>query len=199
VWVVYHKATKQIVGLTPNTDLDVDRDGAVNEIVDGLLNKSAVQEYDAILVQEKEKAADYMAVFPDKLILTEGGGGLRVVIREPESFSLHVTCDAKQKHPVDKIPMIPSDGTSFTTITIQKIDERSAPQRGEGHNDTLYLRTDYGTIRDVQGDTELGEIQLKNGRASIRLVSEPIKRVATVQIMSTDPKLPSVDFRVAFS
>jgi hypothetical protein len=199
VWVVYHKATNNIVGLTPNTDLDVDKEKALTEIVDGLLLKSPVHEYDAILVQEKDKAAEYMSAFPGKLQLTEGDGGPRIVIREPESFSLHVTCDAPQKHPVDKIPMIPSDGTSFTTITVQKVDERSVPQRGEGQNDTLYLRTDYGTIRDVQGDAELGEIQLKNGRASMRLVSEPIKRVATVQILSADPKLPSADFRVAFA
>jgi hypothetical protein len=198
VWVVYQKATKKIVGLTPNTDLDVDKERAVSEIVDGLLVKTAIQEYDAILVQEREKAADYMAVFPDKLILTEGTGGLRVIIREPESFSLHVSCDAPEKHPVDGIPMISGDGTSYTTITIQKIDERKVPQRGEAQNDTLYLRTDHGAIRDVQGDAELGSVQLKNGRAAIRLFSEPIKRVATVQVMSTDPKLPSVDFRVAF-
>lgn len=199
MWVVYQKATKKIVGLTPNTDLDVDKEKALNEIVDGLLVKSAVQEYDAILVQEKEKAADYMAVFPEKLTLTEGTGSLRITIREPESFSLSVTCDAPDKHPVDNIPTIPGDGTSYTTITIQKIDERSVRQKGEAQNDTLYLRTNHGVIRDVQSDTELGSIQLKNGRASIRLVSEPIKRVATVQIMSTDPKMPGVDFRVAFT
>jgi hypothetical protein len=199
VWVVYQKGTKKIVGLTPNTDLDVEKEKAVNEIVDGLLVKTAVHEYDAILVQEKDKAADYMAAFPDKLILTEGTGGLRVTIREPESFSLHVTSDAPEKHPVDQIPMIPGDGTSYTTITIQKIDERKVPQRGEAQNDTLYLRTNHGVIRDVQGDTELGSVQLKNGKASIRLFSEPIKRVATVRIMSTDPKLPGVDFPVAFT
>jgi hypothetical protein len=199
VWVVYQKETKKIVGLTPNTDVDVDKEKAVNEIVEGLLVKSAVQEYDAILVQEKEKAADYMAVFPEKLILTGSAGALRISIREPESFRLSVTCDAKERHPVDKIPTIPGDGTSFTTITIQKVDERSVRQLGEAQNDTLYLRTNHGVIRDVQDDTELGSIQLKNGRASFRLFSEPIKRVATVQIMSTDSTLPSVDFRVAFT
>jgi hypothetical protein len=198
MWVVYHKPTKEIVGLTPNTDLDVDRDRAVNETVEGLLKQLPIQEYDAILVQEKDKAADYMAVFPEKLMLTEGEGGLRVVIREPERFSLYVTCDSPNRHPVDRIPTIPGDGTSFTTITIQKIDERSVPQRGEGDNETVYLRTNYGTLRDMQSDTEIGSIQLKNGRAQMRLKSESIKRVANVQIMSADPKLPSADFAVAF-
>ena len=198
MWVVYHKPTKEIVGLTPNTDLDVDKDRAVNETVEGLLKKQPVQEYDAILVQEKDKAADYMAVFPEKLVLTEGEGGPRVVIREPERLKLHVICDSPNRHPVDRIPTIPGDGTSSTTITIQKVDERGVPQRGEAENDTLYLRTNYGTLRDIQSDTELGSIQLRNGRAQMRLVSESIKRLATVQIMSTDPKLPGVDFRVAF-
>ena len=198
MWVVYHKDTKQIVGLTPNADLDVDKDSAVTEIVDGLLSKSPVQEYDAILVRETDKAAEYMTAFPEKLMLNQGDGGLRIVIREPERFSLHVMCDSPNRHPVDRIPTIPGDGTSYTTITIQKIDERSVPQRGEAQNDTLYLRTDYGILRDIQSDTEIGSIQLRNGHAQMRLVSESIKRVATVQILSTDPQLPSVDFRVAF-
>ena len=140
-------------------------------------------------MQEKDKAADYMAVFPEKLVLTEGeGGALRLAIREPERFSLHVICDSPDRHPVDRIATIPGDGTSYTTINIQKIDERGVPQRGEAENDTLYLRTNYGTLRDIQGDTELGSIQLRNGRAQMRLVSESIKRVATVQIMSADPE-----------
>lgn len=199
MWVVYHKPTKEIVGLTPNTDLDVEKDRAVNETVDGLLKKLPVQEYDAILVQEKDKAADYMSGFPGKLMLTEGDdGALRLTIREPERFSLHVTCDSPDRHPVDRIATIPGDGTAFTTLTIQKIDERNVPQRGEAENETLYLRTNYGMLRDIQSDTEIGSIQLRNGRAQLRLVSESIKRVATVQIMSTNPELPSVDFRVAF-
>jgi hypothetical protein len=198
MWVVYHKPTKEIVGLTPNTDLDVEKERAINETVDGLMKKLPVQEYDAVLVQEKDKAADFMAAFPEKLVLSEGEGGFRVVIREPERFSLHVICDSPDRHPVDRIATIPGDGKSYTTITIQKIDERSVPQRGEAQNDTLYLRTTYGTLRDVESDTEIGSIQLRNGRAQMRLKSEPIKRVATVQIMSADPKLPSVEFRVAF-
>lgn len=199
MWVVYHKPTKEIVGLTPNTDLDVEKDRAVNETVDGLMKRLPVQEYDAILVQEKDKAADYMAGFPEKLVLTEGeGGALRLAIREPERFSLHVICDSPDRHPVDRIATIAGDGTSYTTITIQKIDERGVPQRGEAENDTLYLRTNYGALRDIQSNTEIGSIQLRNGRAQMRLVSESIKRVATVQIMSANPKLPSVEFRVAF-
>jgi hypothetical protein len=198
MWVVYHTPTREIVGLTPNTDLDVEKDRAINETVDGLMKKLPVQEYDAVLVQEKDKAADFMAAFPEKLVLNEGEGGLRLVIREPERFRLHVICDSPDRHPVDRIATIPGDGKSYTTITIQKIDERSVPQRGEAQNDTLYLRTTYGTLRDIESDTEIGSIQLRNGGARMRLLSEPIKRMATVQIMSADPNLPSVDFRVAF-
>src|SRR5262245_33067318 len=137
MWVVYHKATKKIVGLTANTAIDVDKNTALNTIVQGLIEKAPVTEYDAILVKDPEYAADYMAVFPDKLALAEGKEGLRVVIREPEVFSFHVTCDALEKHPVDRIPTIPGDGKSFTTITIQKIDERTAAQRAERDNDVL--------------------------------------------------------------
>ena len=112
MWVVYHKPTREIVGLTPNTDLDVEKERAINETVEGLLKKLPVQEYDAVLVQEKDKAADFMAAFPEKLVLIEGEGGARLVIREPERFSLHVICDSPDRHPVDRIPTIPGDGTS---------------------------------------------------------------------------------------
>jgi hypothetical protein len=199
VWVVYRKATKQVVGLTANTAIDVDKSTALNAIVEGLLEKKPIQEYDAILVQDLEQASDYMAAFPDKLVLGKGKGGLRVVIREPEAFSLHVTCDAPDRHPVDRIPTIPGDGQSFTTLTIQVIDERSVAQRAERHRDVLYLRTDHGTLRDSQGVNDISSVQLQNGSAAIRLVSGQIKRVATVQILSADQSVRSADFRVEFT
>ncbi len=199
MWIVYHKPSKTIAGLTANAERDIDKDAAVNEVVQGLVAKKDIREYDAILVQDRDKAAVFMAAFPRKLLLAEGEGGLRPVIREPESFRLHITCDAPNRHPVDRIAVIPGDGTSFTTISLQKVDERNKMQRADTDNETLYLRSDHGSIRDVTGEREINSIQLRNGKAVIRLVSEPIKRVATVQILSADPGLPSSSYRVEFA
>jgi hypothetical protein len=199
MWVVYHKPSRNVAGLTANAERDLDKDTALNEVVQGLLEKDALQSYDAILVQDQDKAAEYLTAFPGKLFLAQNeDGSLRPVIREPEKFSLWISCDAPKKHPVDRIPMIAGDGTSFTTITIKKIDERSTLQRGERHNNVLYLRTDHGSIWDATGAKEIGSVQLQDGQAAIRLVSEPIKRVATVQMLTVDPDLPSTTYRVEF-
>ena len=118
--------------------------------------------------------------------------------RPQAKCSLHVTA-TPDRHPVDRIATIPGDGQSFTTLTIQVIDERNVAQLTERHRDVLYLRTDHGTLRDSQGVNEISSVQLQNGSAAIRLVSGQIKRVATVQILSADPSIRSVDFRVEFT
>ncbi|UCF92835.1 MAG: hypothetical protein JSW39_01370 [Desulfobacterales bacterium] len=198
MWVVYHRGERRIVGLTADADIDADKEMAVAEVVQGLIVKSDIAEYDAILVRDREKAMDYMAAFPNKLALTEGTAGLKVVIREPEAFALYVTCDAPDKHPVDGIPEIRADGKAYTTISIQKINERFKAQRGPQDNDLLYLRTDYGSLRNAGGTKQINSIKLKKGHATLRLVSEPFRRVATVQIISAKPDLPGAFIRVEF-
>jgi hypothetical protein len=83
-------------------------------------------------------------------------------------------------HPVDGIPEIPTDGSSFTTITVQKVDERWQPQTDRNDTDLLYLRADYGTLRSADGAEEIRTIKLEKGQATLRLVSEKARRVATV-------------------
>jgi hypothetical protein len=198
MWVVYHKGERKIVGLTANTDIDLDKATALAEVVHGLIDRRDLAEYDAVQIRDHEQATDYMANYPNRLALTEAAGGLRVVIREPEVFSLYLTCDAPDKHPVDGIPEIAADGKSHTTISIQKIDERYKIQRGPQHNDLLYLRTNYGIIRNAGGTKDISSIKLKNGEAKFRLLSESVKRVATVQIMSAKRDLPEAFMRVEF-
>lgn len=198
MWVVYHQETHKIVGLTANTDIDMDRQTALTGIVDGLVDRHDVSEYDAIQVTDRDKAALYMDHYPKKLALVEGAEGLKLTIREPERFALYLTCDAPDQHPVDGIPEIAADGKSYTTITIQKIDERHKLQRGSAHNDRLYLRTNHGVLRDAKGTEDISFVELKEGKASVRLVSERLKRVATVQVMSADQKLADAFINIEF-
>ncbi len=72
------------------------------------------------------------------------------------------------------------------------------PQKGDADNETLYLRTDHGIIRDEAGKEDINRVQLNKGQAKIRLFSEKLKRVATLQIISTEKYLEDAVFRVEF-
>jgi hypothetical protein len=198
MWIVYSKKDKQIVGLSPISDMDADKQTVLAETVKGLLKPGEAGDYDAVQVTEKEKADEYMAAFPEKLILTGAGKELKPTIREPEVFSLFVTTDAPDKHPVDGIPEITADGQSSALITVQKVDERNKPQKTAKDKDQFYLRTDHGIIKDAEGKKEINSIALKQGEAKFRLFSEAVKRVATLQILSAEPKLKSSTLRVEF-
>lgn len=198
MWVVYKKAELRIIGLTADCDKDLDKETALKEVVEGSIEPGEVSEYDAIQVTDKKKAYEYIEVFPDKLVLTGTTLKPKLAIREPEVFSLFITTDAPDKHPVDGIPEIPADGSSSALITIQKIDERFKPQRGTKDNDQLYLRTDHGIIRDAEGNEDINNIRLSKGKARIRLFSEKVMRVATLQIISGNPDLRDNTIRIEF-
>jgi hypothetical protein len=87
----------------------------------------------------------------DQLVLREAPlGKLHLAMEAPRRFFLLLRCDAPDVHPVDGIPEIRADGTSCTTITVQKVNERGQPSQGTSDNDLLYLRTDYGTVFDAE-------------------------------------------------
>ena len=70
--------------------------------------------------------------------------------------------------------------------------------KGEGDNEELYFRTDHGIIRDEKGEKDINKAQLQKGQVSIRLFSQTLKRVATVQIISPAPHLGDAFIRVEF-
>lgn len=198
MWIIYLKADKKIVGLSPDSEMDLDKKAILKETIQGLVKPGKPEEYDAIQVKEKEKAIEYMAAFPDKLALTGEGANLKPVIREPECFSLYVTVDAPDKSPVDGIPEIRADGQSSTLITVQKVDERNKPQKGASDNNQLYLRADHGVIKDAAGKKAISSIALKKGAVQFRLFSSSEKRVATIQVLSADLQLKGSTFQVEF-
>jgi hypothetical protein len=198
MWVVYKKVGREIIGLTGGCEYDLDKEAALQEVVEGSVNPGELDEYDAIQVTDREKVQDYMEAFPRRLVVVGTATKPKLAIREPRVFSLFITIDAPDKHPVDGIPEIPADGTSSALITLQKIDERSRPRRSTRDNDQLYLRTDHGIIRDADGEENISSIKLRKGEAKIRLFSETVKRVATVQIMSDKSDLRGNAIRIEF-
>ena len=198
MWVIYKRADRQIIGLTALGAHDPDKNTALQEIVKGTVNPGNLSEYDALHVPEESLARHFMRAFPGRLVVIGGESEPRLVVREPETFSLFIESDAPDKHPVDGIPEIAADGTSSTLITITKVDERFKPQKGEGDNEELYFRTDHGIIRDEKGEKDINKAQLQRGQVSIRLFSQTLKRVATVQIISPAPHLGDAFIRIEF-
>jgi len=198
MWVVFQRKERKIVGFTADGAEDLQKNAALQEVVNGLVKPGDLSEYDAIQVTDRTKAAEYLEAFPDKLVVKGPLTKPQLAVRDPETFSLYITTDAKDVHPVDGIPEITADGKSFATITIQKIDDRYKPQSGKKGDDQIYLRTNHGILRDAEGANDINSITLKDGKAVFRLVSENVKRVATVQLLSTNQNLAAASYRIEF-
>jgi len=198
MWVVYRKKERSIIGLTPNCDIDLDKETALRETVEGSRDAGDLKEYDAFQVTDTKLASQYMRAFPGKLVIAGTASHPKLSIRDPEISSLYITTDATNKHPVDGIPEIPADGASSVLLTIQKMDVRARPQTGAEDNDQLYFRIDHGIVRNASGKEAIRGIKLRRGKASIRLFSDTVKRVATLQIISADPNLQDSMIRIEF-
>jgi hypothetical protein len=199
MWIVYRKKDKKVVGLSADSDVDLAKDVALNEIVTGLPDAEALKNYDAVQVTDRAKSGKYLAAFPNNLVLRENAGGkLQFAIETQERCLLAMSCDAPDAHPVDGIPEIKADGKSFTTISVQKINEQGEPQQSKNDNDQLFLRTDFGALFSEDGKEAINSIKLKKGQAAFRLVSETNRRIASVQVFNSDPNLFDQRIRVEF-
>jgi hypothetical protein len=199
MWVIYEKTNRKIVGLSADCETDLDKQVALKEVVNGLINPQPVSKYDAIQVSDRSRAGALHESPRQWLVLREAEKGkLEVVIEEPGQSFLSLTCDAPDVHPVDGIPEIAADGESFTTITAKKTDAQGKALQGKEDNDQLYLRTDYGTLFSADGKKEISSITLTKGQASFRLVSQKARRVATVQVFNADAGLLDRTIRIEF-
>ncbi|KYC43646.1 hypothetical protein WA1_00280 [Scytonema hofmannii PCC 7110] len=143
------------------------------------------------------KPGDYTVVTNGKIEQTTVDAE-KINVSFPEITQLQVTSDAKDFHKVDGIPEIPADGTSFTTITIQKADIQGNPLTTTKDNDEIFLRTDAGIIKDEKGSQQIRRLELQQGKAAFRLYSEERKRVAKVQVMCADPDVMNTSIHIEF-
>ena len=167
-------------------------------MVEGSRNPGELDKYDAIQVTDRNLASQYMRAFPDKLVIAGTAKKPKLSIRDPEISSLYITTDATYKHPVDGLPGIPADGSSSVLLTIQKMDIRAKPLTGPRDNDQIYVRADHGIVRNADGSEDIHSVNLDHGKTSIRLFSETVKRVATLQILSGSPRLKGSMVRIEF-
>lgn len=200
MWAIFRKSDGTIVTLSADTE--VDKEKALKEAVQGLTGSKNVNDYDAVQVKDREKIRSVARSVGrgSVKVKTGAGGKLDVEDESPDSASLVITTNAQQFHPVDNVPLIPADGSSFLVVTLQKVNEQGQPlSRSSADNDVVWLRIDHGTLRD---DSEIPQsirsVTLAKGTARFRVYSEAARRLATVQMLPANRELQAGGLQVEF-
>lgn len=110
--------------------------------------------------------------------------------------SLRLTSNARRTHPVDAVGEIAADGKSHATITVVKLGADGEPLERRKDDDEVFLRTTGGTLQDDAGKP-LRSVKLSAGKATFRIVSEPVGRVVTIEALGAAP-LASAELRLEF-
>lgn len=119
-------------------------------------------------------------------------------LRQEMPAFLALTSDAPDRHVVDGIGEVIADGTTYCTITIQKMDLNGVAMSGSEHKDELFLRTTGGVIMDDKGGHRIRSLKLRSGRAAFRLVSESSPKIVNVSVLSRDPLLSKAEIQLEF-
>lgn len=205
MWVIYQKSDRKVVGLSADSDIELDKDKALQEVVRGLNGSPDPSLFDAYQVKERGRGHDLAIALARGTLKVQDtkSGGQDVTDDSPDVTALLVTTNAKDFHPVDKVPLLAGDGQSFLVFTVQKTDDQGKQlTRKTRDNDTIWLRTTNGSLRedpptqqqsgrgaaaDASLPREIRSVQLTAGTATFRVYSENARRLATVTLLPTDP------------
>jgi hypothetical protein len=203
MWVIYRKSDKRVMGASADMAIEIEKEQALQEVVGGLDGSPDASEFDAVLVADRSKAlAVLQALAGGKAVIEESRDGeLSIVEEVPSLAHLLASVEASALHPVDGVPMIPGDGTSFAVVTVKKVNEQGEALTRKKDNDVIWLRTDQGSLREDKdkGPEEIRSVKLASGAASFRLYSAAAKRLATVQLLSASPNLRGASVQVEFT
>lgn len=203
MWVIYRKSDKKVVGTSADSEHDLGKKEALEEVLRGLADAGKADDYEALQVKDRDKARDFLlkaARGQGRLVEAQGSieiaeeGGM-------EQSRLNLTVEPTTgSHPVDQVPLVTAGEP--VTIRLAKVDQQGKALGRAADKETLWLRTNFGTLRaDVAGagpSQEIRSVTLSNGKASFKLFPEGTqKRLATVQILSTEASL-SATVRVEF-
>jgi hypothetical protein len=119
-------------------------------------------------------------------------------LQQTAPFLLQLTSDAPDRHIVDGVGEVPADGTSFCTITIEKVALNGTPLADRELQDELFLRTTGGTLMNTAGTERIRSVQLQSGKATFRLVSEPNPKIVTVSVFGREPLLSKAEIQIEF-
>lgn len=202
MWAIFQKSDGKIVSFSADAEVEIDKEKALKEAVQGLAGSKNVNDYDAFQVQDREKIRSLARSVGRGAVKVKTGAGGKLDLEDdsPDRASLLITTNAQQFHPVDSVPLIPADGSSFLVVTLQKVNEQGQPlNRPSVDNDVIWLRIDHGTLRD---DSEIPQsirsVTLANGTARFRVYSEAARRLATIQMLSANRELQAGGLRVEF-
>lgn len=202
MWAIFQKSDGTIVSFSADAEVEIDKEKALKEAVQGLAGSKNVNDYDAFQVQDREKIRSLARSVGRGAVRVKTGAGGKLDLEDdsPDRASLLITTNAQQFHPVDSVPLIPADGSSFLVVTLQKVNEQGQPlNRPSVDNDVIWLRIDHGTLRD---DSEIPQsirsVTLANGTARFRVYSEAARRLATIQMLSANRELQAGGLRVEF-
>jgi hypothetical protein len=209
MWVVYRISDRQVVGSTVDAGVKLFKDQALKDVVDGLIGQPDIKEFDAIEVNDSERLDSVIrSVGEEQARLTDRGDGtLQVEDSAARAATIRVTTNATNFHPVDGVPLLSGDGESFLVVTLEKVSETdddtsrvSAGGEEKEQDDVIWLRPSHGSIREDTDErsVEIRSIRLEGGTARFRFYSDPVKRLANVQMLSANPNLQLGGLQVEF-
>lgn len=203
MWVIFQKSDGRIVSASADSEVEMSKEAALKEVVQGLTGSRNVSDYDAILVKDREQFRNMTRAVSrgDARVRTSNLTGKQDLVDDsPDTSSLVITTNAEQFHPVDNVPLIPADGRSFLIVNLQKVsDKGEALVRKTVDTDVIWLRINHGTLRDNTQDPQpIRSVKLVSGAASFRVFSGTERRLATVQMLSSNPELQTGGLQVEF-
>ncbi|MFL6200300.1 MAG: hypothetical protein ACJ76J_14055 [Thermoanaerobaculia bacterium] len=203
MWVVFRKSDGAVVGASADSEVDIEKDKALKEVVANLVDGGSPEQFDAVQVKDRQKVLSVTerALRGKAKVQPGKGGELEVVDNTPEESLLTVATNASQFHPVDKVALIPADGKAFLVVTLQKIDSQGKPMtRKTKDNEVIWLRINHGSLREDKDDNpqEIRSVTLASGTARFRIFSENAKRLARVEMLSENPDLRLGGLQVEF-
>ena len=200
MWVVYRKSDGAVIAKTRSPQ--VNPQAMLEEVVRGLADSPPITGFDVVFTKEGDTVSQMSR--PGRrqqlAVRIKTDGTAQIVDETPDESFLQVTTNATQFHPVDEVPLIPADGGSFLVVTLQKLnEEREAVTRKTVDTETIWLRTDHGTLREHAEDPQdIRSVKLASGAASFRIYAGNERRLATVHMLSTNPNLQFGSLQVEF-
>ena len=196
MWVVFRRSDGAVVGSTAGTE-DFDKEKAAQHVAGNLVGNPDPAELDAVEVKDEDQLFRLGESASRGLATVRTvGGSLTVVENTQEQARLVVTTDATEFHPVDNVPLLAADGSSFLVVTLQKVSQdEGKPMERTGdekeQEEEIWLRASHGSVREDSDErpAAIRSVRLSNGVARFRFYSEPAKRLATVQMLSANPNL----------
>ena len=218
MWVIFRKSDNEVVGVSADSENDLAKDVALQEVVRGLVGSTNPNDYEAFQVKGHDNVAQVKGqLFQPhgraKVQAAKGGKNLEVVQDAPESGKILITTNATQLHPVDQVPLLLGDGTSFLVVTLQKVSEQANQPGKQGGrqidlsaasspetrtNDVIWLRTSHGSLREDKDSNpqEIRSLTLVDGIGRFRFYSERAKRIATIEMLPENRQLQAGGLRV---